>query len=155
MAVGLFGKRSLGLVNDGLFLGGGWIQFGTQITGILSVAAFVGITMTVIFLAIDKTMGLRVSREEELRGLDIGEHGLECGQQKGYEETFHGAVTEINLLKKIRLDIAVNADFVEATIAAIIKGARTGVIGDGKIFVTNLEECVRLRTGDRGYDAIG
>jgi len=80
---------------------------------------------------------------------------LGCGQQKGYEETFHGAVTEINLLKKVRLDIAVNADFVEATIEAIIKGARTGSIGDGKIFVTNLEECIRIRTGEQGQDAIG
>jgi nitrogen regulatory protein P-II 2 len=78
-----------------------------------------------------------------------------CGQQKGYEETFRGAVTEINLLKKIRLDIAVNAEFVEPTIAAIITGARTGVIGDGKIFVTDLGECVRIRTGERGDDAIG
>ena len=57
--------------------GGGWNQFGTQALGILAVALFVGIAMTIIFLAIDKTIGLRVSREEELRGLDIGEHGLE------------------------------------------------------------------------------
>ncbi len=78
-----------------------------------------------------------------------------CGQQKGYEETFHGAVTEINLLKKVRLDIAVNAGFVEATIDAIIIGAHTGSIGDGKIFVTDLEECIRIRTGERGRDAIG
>jgi nitrogen regulatory protein P-II 2 len=80
---------------------------------------------------------------------------LGCGQQKGYEETFRGARTEINLLKKIRLDIAVNSEFVEPTIEAIIEGARTGVIGDGKIFVTELGECVRIRTGERGHDAIG
>ena len=80
---------------------------------------------------------------------------LGCGQQKGYEETFHGAVTEINLLKKVRLDIAVNADYVETTINAIIEGARTGTIGDGKIFVTDLGECVRIRTGERGDSAIG
>ena len=80
---------------------------------------------------------------------------LGCGQQKGYEETFHGAVTEINLLKKVRLDIAVNADFVDATVDAIIKGAHTGKIGDGKIFITDLRECVRIRTGKRGHDAIG
>jgi nitrogen regulatory protein P-II 2 len=75
---------------------------------------------------------------------------LGCGQQKGYEETFRGARTEINLLKKIRLDIAVNSEFVEPTIEAIIEGARTGVIGDGKIFVTELGECVRIRTGSGG-----
>jgi len=59
------------------------------------------------------------------------------------------------LLKKIRLDIAVNDDFVEATIQAIIKGARTGKIGDGKIWVLPLEQCIRIRTGERGSEAIG
>ena len=78
-----------------------------------------------------------------------------CGQQKGYTETFRGAVTEINLLKKIRIDIAVNEEFVDATIEAIINGARTGTIGDGKIFVTDLGECIRIRTGERGSAAIG
>jgi nitrogen regulatory protein P-II 1 len=80
---------------------------------------------------------------------------LGCGQQSGYEETFRGAVTEINLLKKIRIDIAVNEGFVEPTVNAIINGARTGSIGDGKIFITDLNECIRIRTGDRGSDAIG
>ena len=78
-----------------------------------------------------------------------------CGQQKGYEETFRGAVTEINLLKKMRIDIAVNEEFVDATVEAIIKGARTGTIGDGKIFVTDLGQCIRIRTGETGHDAIG
>ena len=78
-----------------------------------------------------------------------------CGQQKGYTETFHGAVTEINLLRKIRIDIAVNEEFVDATVKAIIKGAQTGTIGDGKIFVTDLGECIRIRTEERGPAAIG
>ena len=78
-----------------------------------------------------------------------------CGQQRGYEETFRGAVTEVNLLKKMRLDIAVNEEFVDATVEAIIKGARTGTIGDGKIFITDLGECIRIRTGEKGHDAIG
>ena len=78
-----------------------------------------------------------------------------CGQQKGYTETFRGAVSEINLLNKIRLDIAVNEDFVEPTIQAIIDVARSGKIGDGKIFVTDLVECIRIRTGERGSNAIG
>ncbi|HOK04294.1 MAG TPA: P-II family nitrogen regulator [Victivallales bacterium] len=78
-----------------------------------------------------------------------------CGQQMGFEEHYRGAVTEVNLLKKIRLDIAVNDNFVQKTIDAIIKGARTGKIGDGKIFITNLEECIRIRTGETGNDAIG
>ena len=80
---------------------------------------------------------------------------LGCGQQAGYEESFRGAVTEINLLRKIRLDIAVNTEFVEPTIQAICDAARTGTIGDGKIFVTDLGECVRIRTGERGHAAIG
>lgn len=78
-----------------------------------------------------------------------------CGQQKGYTETYRGTITEVNLLKKIRLEIAVNENFVEPTIEAIIKGARTGNIGDGKIFVVDLVECVRIRTGERGRGAIG
>lgn len=78
-----------------------------------------------------------------------------CGQQKGFQETYRGAVTEVNLLKKVRIDIAVNEDFVKATVDAIIKGARSGKIGDGKIFVTTLDECIRIRTGETGRDAIG
>ena len=60
-----------------------------------------------------------------------------------------------NLLRKVRLEIAVNEDFVEPTIKAIIKGAQTGEIGDGKIFVLDLVECVRIRTEERGHKAIG
>lgn len=78
-----------------------------------------------------------------------------CGQQKGFTETYRGVVHEVNLLKKIRLEIAVNDDFVEPTINAIIKGARTGEIGDGKIFVIDLLECIRIRTGEKGKMAIG
>ena len=80
---------------------------------------------------------------------------LGCGQQKGYTETFRGVKSEINLLNKIRIDIAVNEDFVEPTIEAIIRAARTGNIGDGKIFISDLVECIRIRTGERGGDAIG
>ncbi|MBN1687376.1 MAG: P-II family nitrogen regulator [Spirochaetales bacterium] len=80
---------------------------------------------------------------------------LGCGQQKGYTETFRGVKSEINLLNKIRIDIAVNEDFVEPTVEAIIRAARTGKIGDGKIFITELTECIRIRTGERGRDAIG
>jgi nitrogen regulatory protein P-II 2 len=82
-------------------------------------------------------------------------NALGCGQQKGYHESYRGVDIEVNLLKKIRLEIAVNDDFVAATIDAIIAGARTGSIGDGKIFVQDLDECVRIRTGERGKEAIG
>ncbi|MDD3374129.1 MAG: P-II family nitrogen regulator [Candidatus Omnitrophica bacterium] len=80
---------------------------------------------------------------------------LGCGQQKGYSETYRGVVHEVNLLKKIRLEIAVNKDFVEPTVQAIIKGAKTGNIGDGKIFILDLPRCVRIRTEEEGPEAIG
>jgi nitrogen regulatory protein P-II 1 len=82
-------------------------------------------------------------------------NALGCGQQKGYHETYRGADIEVNLLKKVRLEIAVTSEFVDSTIEAIISGARSGNIGDGKIFVQNLEECIRIRTGEKGGDAIG
>jgi len=82
-------------------------------------------------------------------------NSLGCGQQKGYHEAYRGVEFEVNLLKKVRLEIAVNEDFVERTIEAIITGARSGAIGDGKIFVLELAECVRIRTGERGGEAIG
>lgn len=80
---------------------------------------------------------------------------LGCGEEKGYHESFRGVQHEVNLLKKIRLEIAVNEDFVEPTIAAIIEGARTNTVGDGKIFIMDLQECIRIRTGERGNRAIG
>jgi nitrogen regulatory protein P-II 1 len=82
-------------------------------------------------------------------------NSLGCGQQKGYHESYRGVPLEVNLLKKVRLEIAVNEGFVEKTVQAIIAGARTGQIGDGKIFVVDLPECIRIRTGERGGDAIG
>ena len=82
-------------------------------------------------------------------------NALGCGQQAGYEETYRGVKHKINLLKKVRLDVAVNDTFVDATIKAIIKGAKSGKIGDGKIFVTELSQCIRIRTGETGSAAIG
>ncbi len=80
---------------------------------------------------------------------------LGCGQQRGYTENYRGAETEVNLLKKLQIRIALNDEFVQPCIDAIIKGARTGNIGDGKIFVENMERCVRIRTGEDGPEAIG
>jgi len=82
-------------------------------------------------------------------------NALGCGQQKGYHETYRGVDIEVNLLKKVRLEVAVNEGFVQPTIDAIVKGARTGNIGDGKIFVLPLERCIRIRTGEEGNEAIG
>ncbi len=82
-------------------------------------------------------------------------NAMGCGQQKGYHETYRGADIEVNLLKKVRMEIAVNDDFVDTTVEAIISGARTGNIGDGKIFILDLPECIRIRTGETGPEAIG
>ncbi|MBN2808399.1 MAG: P-II family nitrogen regulator [Deltaproteobacteria bacterium] len=82
-------------------------------------------------------------------------NSLGCGQQMGFTETYRGAALEINLLKKVRFEIAVNDEFVDKAINAIADGAHTGAIGDGKIFVINLEQCYRIRTGDTGSEAIG
>ena len=78
-----------------------------------------------------------------------------CGAQVGTTETWQGASSDGKLLDRVRFEIAVNDDYVKPTLEAIIKGARTGSIGDGKIFVVPLEECIRIRTGETGRMAIG
>jgi nitrogen regulatory protein P-II 1 len=80
---------------------------------------------------------------------------LGCGRQKGRTEVYRGRKETGNMLKKVRLEIAVNDSYVKAAIDAITKGAKTGNIGDGKIFMLDLSECVRIRTGERGGQAIG
>lgn len=77
------------------------------------------------------------------------------GRQLGVTEFYRGVKETGNLLRKIRIDIAINEEFVDRTIAAIIKGAHTGKIGDGKIFVTELQRCIRIRTSEEGKNAIG
>ncbi|HAY80847.1 MAG TPA: transcriptional regulator [Planctomycetaceae bacterium] len=79
------------------------------------------------------------------------------GRQKGQAEVYRGHEFSVNLLRKVQLQIAVNDEFVEPTIEAILKGGRTGdtgEIGDGKIFVLPMDDCVRIRTGERGPEAI-
>ena len=85
-------------------------------------------------------------------------NALGCGQQMGYTETYRGVQIDVNLLKKVRIEIAVNDEFKDRTVEAIIKGARTGEIGeigDGKIFIQDLVECVRIRSGEVGAAEIG
>ena len=82
-------------------------------------------------------------------------NSLGCGAQMGFEESYRGIKFEVNLLKKVRLEIAVNEDFVERTIDAVISSARTGQIGDGKIFILDLVDCIRIRTSEHGKAAIG
>ncbi len=77
------------------------------------------------------------------------------GRQKGLTEIYRGAREAGGLLNKVRLDIAVNEDFVEPTIDAVTRGAHTGSVGDGKIFVVELAQCIRISSGERGGIAIG
>lgn len=80
---------------------------------------------------------------------------LGCGRQKGVSEVYRGVREAGNLIKKVRLEIAVNDAYLQPTIEAIMTGAQTGKIGDGKIFVLELAECIRIRTGECGNEAIG
>ena len=80
---------------------------------------------------------------------------LGCGRQQGHTEVYRGMEEMGNLLKKVKIEIAVTDPFLQTTIDAIIRGARSGKIGDGKVFVLDLPECVRIRTGEMGSDAIG
>lgn len=91
--------------------------------------------------------------EKEIFKMSVS-NAMGCGQQRGFTETYRGVEIEVNLLKKVRIDVALNEGFVEPAIEAIIGAARTGSIGDGKIFVVDLADCVQIRTGARGSEAI-
>jgi nitrogen regulatory protein P-II 2 len=79
------------------------------------------------------------------------------GRQKGQNETYRGHEVSVNLVRKVQLQIAVNDEFVQPTVDAIIRGGRSGErgeIGDGKIFILPMDDCIRIRTGERGPEAI-
>ena len=82
-------------------------------------------------------------------------HVKGCGQQMGYTESYRGTIINVNLLSKVRFEIVVNDNFVKPTVDAIMSAARTGNIGDGKIFVLPVEEVYRIRTGEEGSNAVG
>ena len=82
-------------------------------------------------------------------------NAMGCGQQMGFTETYRGVDVEVNLLKKVRIEIAVTEPFVQTTVDAIIRGARSGEIGDGKIFILPIEDSIRIRSGEKGEAAIG
>ena len=221
----------------GLFYGGGAHFLGIQVLGVLAVAAYVAVVITIVFLAIKHTIGLRVKPEEELAGLDVSEHGLftayagfsmlpdtiaedvdtntvfamgdvpeaeavpvktvpafeegtpkftkveivckesklealkaammnlgitgmtvshvlGCGVQKGKPEYYRGVQIEANLLPKIQVEIVVSKVPVRSVIETAKKVLYTGHIGDGKIFVYDVENVVKIRTGEEGFDAL-
>ncbi len=82
-------------------------------------------------------------------------NAMGCGEEHGYHEEYRGSGVEVDLLKRIRLEIAINEVYLQPVIDAIIKGAKTSKVGDGKIFIHDLEQCIRIRTGETGSDAIG
>jgi len=101
---------------------------------------------------LDDVMGQLDEKEIYLKTVS---NVLGCGRQKGVTEVYRGVKEAGTLLKKVRLEIGVNDSYVQPTVDAIIKGARTGNIGDGKIFILPLEECIRIRSGETGKVAIG
>jgi nitrogen regulatory protein PII len=92
-------------------------------------------------------------QEVGLQGITVTE-AKGFGRQKGHTELYRGAEYVVDFLPKVKIEIVINADRQEAAIEAIQKAARTGRIGDGKIFVLNVEEAIRIRTGETGADAI-
>jgi nitrogen regulatory protein PII len=105
---------------------------------------------------------IRPSKMEDVKSAleEIGIHGLTVseirghGRQKGHKEIFRGTEYVVDLLPKIRIELALPDDRVEAAVAAIERSAKTGDVGDGKIFVTPVEQCIRIRTGERGEEAL-
>ena len=225
----------------GLLYGGGVHFLGVQVLGIVSVLAWVGVTMVIIFQAIKHTIGLRVTEAEEISGLDLPEHGLTsayadfmpvpttvlgtrageaaalanqttaapaaavpvtrvqteqaegkpttihkvviitnqsrfealknamneigvtgmtviqaagCGMQKGAPEYYRGVPVEATLLPKVKLELVVSAVPVETVVEAARRALYTGHIGDGKIFVYDVADVIKIRTGETGYDAL-
>lgn len=237
LAVGLFatGNGQNGIT--GLFYGGGFAQLGKQALGIVTIVAWTVVCMIIVFTIIKKTVGLRVTKDEEMKGLDICEHGLisayadfmpigvgtasldetfdvdsnvpvtqavpvqlagkydmatdgtkitkidillkqsklealkeemdklgitgmtvsqvlGCGAQKGKAEYYRGVAIESNLLPKMKVEIVVCKVPVKAVVDAAVKALYTGHIGDGKIFIYDVEDVVKVRTGETGYDAM-
>ena len=241
---GAFGTLAVGLFSDGtgtewkgLLVGGGFHGFGVQLAGMLITIAWVAVTMTIIFQVIKHTIGLRVSAEEEIQGLDIKEHGLAsaydgfairdavasvptpmgtsreftaaprpsapaefipelpadgvhkltkvviitrqnkleefmqamneigvtgititnvlgCGVQKGAPAYYRGVEMDMNLLPKVKIEIVVSLVPVQKVIETAKKILHTGQIGDGKVFVYDIENVVKIRTGEEGYLAL-
>ena len=102
-----------------------------------------------------KLEAVKAELEKEEVNLMTVSDALGCGRQKGVTEVYRGIKEVGNLLKKVKLEIGVNDDFLERTISAIIRGAGDGEIGDGKIFVFDMNDCIRISTGERGGKAIG
>lgn len=176
IAVGLFATSTVPESTiDGLFYGGGFSQLGIQLIGVISVLTWTAVTMTIVFKLIDKTVGLRVSEEEEIEGLDGKEHGLAsayagfsimdvtgmtvtqvmgCGIQKGAGERYRGVEVDATVLPKVKVEVIVGNIPVSKVIETAKKTLYTGHVGDGKIFVYNVQQVVKVRTGEENLEAL-
>lgn len=176
IAVGLFATSTVPESTiDGLFYGGGFSQLGIQLIGVISVLTWTAVTMTIVFKLIDKTVGLRVSEEEEIEGLDVKEHGLAsayagfsimdvtgmtvtqvmgCGIQKGAGERYRGVEVDATVLPKVKVEVIVGNIPVSKVIETAKKTLYTGHVGDGKIFVYNVQQVVKVRTGEENLEAL-
>jgi nitrogen regulatory protein P-II 2 len=111
--------------------------------------------LIIVYIQPDKLIDVKQALEKkEVFKMSVI-HAMGCGWQKGSHESYQGVTMEGSFLKKVRLEIAVNDNFVKPAVEAIIAGAQTGNIGDGKIFILDLPECIRIRTGETGGIAIG
>lgn len=237
IAVGLFCiyEDSEAAVTKGLFYGGGARQLGIQVLGIVAIIIWTAVLMTIVFLLIKKTVGLRVSKAEEIQGLDVMEHGMSsayadfapmipevmtstassdetpvaeaipvvpapkaaaglasdvkmtkveiicklerfellkeslnrigvmgitvthvlgCGVQKGGTKYYRGVEVDVKVLPKVKVEVVVSKVPVELVVETARKALYTGNIGDGKIFVYDVENVIKVRTGEEGYDAL-
>jgi nitrogen regulatory protein P-II 1 len=111
--------------------------------------------LVIAIIQIHKLDAVMKALDEKQIYLKTVSNVLGCGRQKGTTEMYRGVREAGNLIKKVRIEIAVNDEFLAATISAIEGSAKSGKIGDGKIFVLDLAECVRIRTGEKGHAAIG
>ena len=233
---GLWGTVAVGLFdyNNGVFYGGGFHQLGVQVLGVVCIAAYTAVAMTIVFTILKHTIGLRVSAEEEIMGLDIAEHDLAsayadflpisattmggvttetidvtdlrdkklapiisgakeaggrytkltimckedrfailkdamsqigvtgmtvshvmgCGTQKGKTGQYRGVKIDMNLLPKLQVDIVLSTVPPELVVEAAKKALYTGEYGDGKIFLYDVENVVRIRTNETGIAAL-
>ena len=223
LLVGLFSDGS-GTFAPGLFYGGGFSLLGVEVLGVLATAAWVTVTMIIVFQILKHTVGLRVSEDEEIAGLDIKEHNitssyadfiiydgpapsvkasgipeavgaseehkdkkltkvavvtrqsklsellkayaaigvtgvtitnvLGCGTQKGQSEYYRGVAMEMNLLPKVKVEVVISKVPVDLVLKTTRDVLYTGKIGDGKVFVYDVENAVKIRTGEEGYSAL-
>jgi len=111
--------------------------------------------MVVAIIRPEKLPAVKTALAEEGIGKMTVTNVIGAGQQGGFTEVYRGAEFEVNLLKKVRIELAINDDFEQKAVDTLIKSARTGNIGDGKIFIYDLPRCLRIRTGEEGSAAIG